>query len=261
VLTANHSEPEVRLEEIQPDGGLLTLRSLRTPFPVSLVFRISGISDFRTSLFPSFDGSNLDGSQQLLDLRPVSTHTNFVGGLHMATPTTPPSPALTAIELEFLKLQTKYLWDIWEFHGRQRMSMFYYFVIVAGILVNGYLMVLKEVLIPTGVLPPICVLGVFVCFAFLMIEIRNRNMLYYADDLLRTLEKDYFFNSAYKDLGPLTRRVIEEDCNWWFRNSKMKYWIPATYLTIMLGFLICLADSVWLLRHKHIFMSALNTVC
>lgn len=174
----------------------------------------------------------------------------------MGTPGTPPPPtALTAIELEFLKLRTKYLWDVWEFHGRQRMSMFYYFVVVAGILVNGYLIVLKEPLIPKGVLPPICVLGMLLCLAFLMIDIRNRKMLYFADDLLKDLEKDCLFNSSpYKDRGPIARRAIEEDRYWWFRISKMKYWIWMTYFTVMLGFLMSLADSIWLvLSHKHIF--------
>jgi hypothetical protein len=160
----------------------------------------------------------------------------------MGTPGAPLSPT----DPEILKLRTKYAWDFWEFHGRQRLSMFNYFLLITGILINGYLLALKEHFYHA--LLSICLLGMLQCLAFFMIDIRNRDMLYFADDLLRHLEEDYLFDSPpYKDLGPTTRRKKEEGSDWWLRNSKMLYWIRGTYGVIAVGFLI---SAIWLFMYR-----------
>ena len=153
---------------------------------------------------------------------------------------------LSATQMEILKLRAKYAWDLWEFHGRQRMNMFNYFLVITGILVNGYLSVLKDQTI-WGALSPICLLGIFQCLAFFMIDIRNRKMLYFADDILKELGRGFLFASPpYSELEVATRRDEEEKADWWFRNSKMKYWIQGTYLIIGLAFLALLIYSMWL---------------
>jgi hypothetical protein len=148
--------------------------------------------------------------------------------LHMGTTGTPPLPnGLSSTELEMLKLRTNYAWNVWEFAGRQRVSMFNYFLLITGILVNGCLLALKENI--RGALPAICLLEVFQCVAFFMIDVRNRKLLYRADDLLGQLERDYLFEAlSYKDSGPLTRRDNEEREHRWLRICRMKYWMRGT---------------------------------
>jgi cytochrome c oxidase subunit IV len=171
----------------------------------------------------------------------------------------PSTTTLSVADLEILKLRTKYAWDVWDFHGRQRITMFNFFLLITGILVNGYLMALDKLTVSfPGVLPPICLLGMLQCLAFFMIDIRNRNMLYFADDLLKGLESDYVSPSSrsalLRDAGPMVRRDQAEPTDWWLRNSKMMYWIRGIYLVVALGFLASLADSIWLLiYHKHLF--------
>ena len=164
----------------------------------------------------------------------------------METPGTPPSEVvLTTSELEILKLRMKYAWDWWEFHGRQRMNMFNYFLVVTGILVNGCLTALKDATIRDGALTDICLLGVFQSISFFMIDVRNRKMLYYANDLLRCLESKYLIGDPCPGL---TVRAEEEGRNWWLSKTKMVYWIRGTYLLVALGFMLVLTQFC-LARH------------
>jgi len=192
--------------------------------------------------------------------RPATTEARLrvvqmvAGFSHMETPDVQPpqkneepieltTPTLSAIELEILKLQAKYAWDWWEFHGRQRMSMFNYFLLVTGVLVNGYLVALKESLYAAAV--AICLFGMLQCLSFLMIDIRNRTMLYFAADVLEWLEKDYLFKPGFgMELGPWSRAIRAGASNWWFRISQMSYWIRVTNTAIATGFFVALADSI-----------------
>ncbi len=171
----------------------------------------------------------------------------------MGTPESPTSQnGSPRNQLEILKVRMDYAWDVWEFHGRQRMSMFNYFLLITGILINGYLTALKEEGLH-GLLPPICVLGLVQCFVFAMIDWRNRKMLYFADDLLRESEEELFKSPPNEHAGPMARRVKEES-HGLFRYSKMLYWIRLTYGVIALGFLAALIHSICLfLSHGHSF--------
>jgi hypothetical protein len=157
----------------------------------------------------------------------------------MATPESPASPNES---VEILKLRVSYAWGVWEFHGRQRFSMFNYFLVITGILVNGYLTALKEKDLH-GLLPAICLLGLVQCCVFTMIDWRNRKMLYFADDVLRESEKKLFQSPPSEHAGPMVRRVTEES-HGLFRYSKMLYWIRLTYGVIALGFLAALVHAV-----------------
>lgn len=160
--------------------------------------------------------------------------------------------ALLANDLEIVKARMTYAWSVWEFHARQRLSMFNYFLLIIGILINGYLIALKDGGLH-GLLPALCLLGLIQCLVFAMIDWRNREMLYFADDLLQESEKKLYTSAPNEHAGPMVRRVTEET-NRPFRYSKMKYWIRLTYGVIALGFLAALIDSIWLLIcHRHPF--------
>ena len=160
---------------------------------------------------------------------------------------------LSANELDKVKARITYAWNAWEFHARQRLSMFNYFLVIIGIVINGYLTAFKDTTLK-GVLPALCLLGLIVCLVFFVIDCRNREMLYFADDFLKQSEKALFSSPSREQDGPMIRRDRKEKVSWPFRYSKMKYWIRFTYGAVALGFLTALIDSITILVFKkHLF--------
>lgn len=162
----------------------------------------------------------------------------------MATPSDP----LLATELEIVKARTSYAWNVWEFHGRQRLSMFNYFLVIVGILINGYLAALKDPSLHR-ILQAVCFLGFVQCLVFGMIDWRNRKMLYFADECLKKSEGILFQSPPEPHIGPMAMRDREEEGPGLFRYSKMVIWIWMTYILIGAGFLIALIHSTCLLSY------------
>lgn len=148
-----------------------------------------------------------------------------------------PGSTLSASELETLKAKLSYAWNVWEFHGRQRMSMFNYLLVIVGILVSAYITALKDKDLH-GIVLAICLLGFVQCFVFVMIDWRNRAILYFADSLLRESEGELF-----KSGGPMCQRAAKESRGL-FRFSKRIYWMWLTYTLIGIGFLAAFIRSV-----------------
>lgn len=69
-----------------------------------------------------------------------------------------PGSTLLDGDLESVKARLGYAWNVWEFHGRQRMNMFNYFLVIVGILVNGYIAALKDNSLH-DIVPAICLLA------------------------------------------------------------------------------------------------------
>lgn len=142
-------------------------------------------------------------------------------------------------DLELVKARLGYAWNVWEFHGRQRMNMFNYFLVITGILVNGYINAVKESSLHR-VVPAICLLGFVQCVVFLMIDWRNRTMLYFADGLLKESEKELFKSPSSP--GPMSQRS-EKEARGLFRVAKMVYWIWATYIIVGIAFVLAFVRS------------------
>lgn len=142
-------------------------------------------------------------------------------------------------ELDTLNAKLNYAWNVWEFHGRQRMSMFNYFLVITGILVSGYVAARSKDG-PHEIVPAICLLGFVQCFVFIMIDWRNRTILYFADGLLREAEEQLFNNERK---GPMSQRAAKESQGG-FQFSKMVIWMWLTYILIGIGFLAALIRSV-----------------
>jgi hypothetical protein len=147
---------------------------------------------------------------------------------------------MSSDESEIMKVRLKYAWDWWEFHGRQCMNMFNYFLLITGILANGYLTARKETTLHVALLP-ICMLGIAQCLSFFMIDVRNRTRLTFAEDLLESLEKDFVFPCPrYAAGGPVVQSRETEHEKRLFRHSKMVYWIRGTYVLVAVSFLAAL---------------------
>jgi hypothetical protein len=152
-----------------------------------------------------------------------------------------PSSAFGATELEVLKAKLSYAWNVWEFHGRQRMNMFNYFLVITGILISGFVAASKETALH-GILPVISLLQFVECLVFLIIDWRNRTILYCADDSLLESEKILFALPPCGISGPMSERKKKE--KGLFGLAKMVYWIWLTYILVGVISLVALFTSV-----------------
>jgi hypothetical protein len=89
------------------------------------------------------------------------------------------------------KAKLDYSWKWFAFHAIQRTNMLNYFLVGIGILANAYVAAVTSKF--TLVALSIAVLGAAVSFSFFMLELRNRSLVGYAQNVLRGLEREYLF--------------------------------------------------------------------
>jgi len=148
---------------------------------------------------------------------------------------------------ELLKTRLQIAWNWFEFHARQRMSMFYNFLIITGILVNGYALAHKDQIY--WMAGAASFLGLFQAVCFVVIDIRNREMIRFAEEALQKLEVDFLFPDGFNlgefQLGLRRRDRTPEGGKWTLRRLlKMKYPIRAMYLAVFFMFLAACVDSI-----------------
>jgi len=94
---------------------------------------------------------------------------------------------------KLLEIRYDYGWKYFDFHAKQRMMMFNFFILFAGILANSYFFLVKESLFETSI--GVSILGLGVTFAFIFLDRRNEELVHMAEDVLASLEKDILFKN------------------------------------------------------------------
>lgn len=89
-----------------------------------------------------------------------------------------------------------YAWKWFDFHGKQRMQLFNYFLIITGILANAYVTALDKKFFSVGVI--VCVLGVLQSLGFIVFDIRNRDLTERAERALHVFEHEKQLFKGYK---------------------------------------------------------------
>lgn len=167
-------------------------------------------------------------------------------------------------DTELQKLRLDFAWKHFEFHARQRTTMFNFFVIILGVVVTGFVAAVRE----EGVryfAPYIALTGMFVSVAFLFLDIRNTQLLEFSERIIYEIERRYLFlgfkssevgtafsTVANGQLGTLYREKLERDPQewgigesrklsrfWlWLRNrfAMHKFWIRAVVIISIVGF-------------------------
>ena len=157
-----------------------------------------------------------------------------------------------------------YAWNFFDFHAKQRMSMFNFFLIFVGFVISAYATLLKD-----GYCTVSSILAftatVLTCF-FIRLERRNEELVFIAEDVLTSLECDVLFEGYNREvvwphrrswwLGQMNkkqelkpsgifRRQKEEDKE--FKPSKNEHgkWLPRFQIAIVVIFGI-LAVLPWL---------------
>ncbi len=134
-----------------------------------------------------------------------------------------------------------YAWKWFEYHAKQRVSMFNYFLIASGILAHACVnLICAECFVLAMVL---AIIGIFVSGSFLILDCRNAQLVYLGEDVLRKLEKSILFPEDFTGIGEkneqrprgiLFRELSENKrCP-----SKHKIWLRVVEALIALCFVV-----------------------
>lgn len=154
------------------------------------------------------------------------------------------------------KAQLDYAWKWFDLHAKQRTALFNYFMIIIGILANASVVSYKEGY--AIVAATIAVLGALTSLAFIMFDVRNRELVAESEAVLEKLEDDHLFpatfvGAANNRLGLLAverrTRMREGEARSIVANlKKHKLWIRGLEAAVGL----CFVASLFVLPHQRI---------
>jgi hypothetical protein len=149
---------------------------------------------------------------------------------------------------DLTKIQFDYAWKWFDFHAKQRTTIFNYFMVIVGILANALITAYKEGYRP--IVFPIGLLGAATSAAFIVFDIRNRHLVREAEDVLEKLEDDLIYPAAFQGAGGkrLGFLVAERESmmregqhrDFWRSVLKHKWWIRGIEFAVGVCFLAAL---------------------
>lgn len=157
---------------------------------------------------------------------------------------------------EIMKLRFDYAWKWFDFHAKQRMQLFNFFVIITGVLATAFATAYDKDLHYVSL--AVCLLGSIAAIGFIVFDIRSRELTRYAEDVLDKLEQDWLFPGAAsttEDQVPhgLMRREVANKMRegmagerGWRNFRKIKVWVRAieglVAIAFMIGLIVTVAD-------------------
>jgi hypothetical protein len=154
---------------------------------------------------------------------------------------------------ERVKLQFDYGWKWFDSCAKARMTMFYYYLIIVGILANALVLSYKEGY--SAITVGIAFMGVLTSFGFMCSEIRNRGTIGIGEDVLEKLENDVIFPDDFVDdagnkLGLLTverKKGMRHGQRRSFKANLLKhtYWILLIQAAFALCFLLAITMAIF----------------
>jgi hypothetical protein len=138
-----------------------------------------------------------------------------------------------------------YAWKWFEFHAKQRTTMFNFFLVFTGIIASGIFSLLKEPSSNHLAAAAASVFGCFVSLGFIVLEFRNRALVDCAEDVLLHLEQSEIFSwNEKKGTAPLALLYREKKSGVAMAYCQHKYWIPIIQGFFCLGFIALTIYSV-----------------
>lgn len=141
---------------------------------------------------------------------------------------------------EIEKMRFDYAWRWFDFHAKQRTTMFNFFLIVTGIVANGIFALLKDP-VQQGPATIASFSGALITIGFIFLEFRNRALVKYAEDVLFHIEKSQIFSWDVKTSetnAPLALIYRERAGGMLKGFCRHKFWIPIIQGLVGIGFLI-----------------------
>lgn len=103
---------------------------------------------------------------------------------------------------DLTKLQFDYAWKWFAYHADQRIKMFNYMLVVFGIAAAGIVNALDQGKhIPPEAIAMLCFISSVVAIFFVLVDRRNRNLIWLGEDVLIHLERDDIFGTGKKIAG------------------------------------------------------------
>lgn len=89
----------------------------------------------------------------------------------------------------------QYVWDYFQLHATQRLKTFEFYIVIATVLLSGYVVSLKEDnLMPIGI--ALGILLTILSFVFWKLDVRNKQLIKNAEQALKTIEEELISESA-----------------------------------------------------------------
>jgi hypothetical protein len=140
-----------------------------------------------------------------------------------------------------------YAWKWFEFHARQRTTMFNFFLIATGVVANGiFTLIAKD---HAALAASVSFIGAFLSIGFIFLDHRNQTLLQYGRDVLQHLEHTEIFDWDQKVSGkkaPLALLYREFEAGIPCRIAQHSIWIPIIQIVACIGFLLL---GVYSLKH------------
>jgi hypothetical protein len=112
----------------------------------------------------------------------------------MSASTVPESEELFPFDtsgLDISKARQQYGWAWFDFHARQRTTIFNYFLITLGLVINAYATLMQSGLYYIGAL--VAFAGAVAAYGFLCLEIRNSQLVHWGEAVLEQSERNFLF--------------------------------------------------------------------
>jgi hypothetical protein len=104
--------------------------------------------------------------------------------------------------VEFEKIRFDFAWRHFEFHARQRTTMFNFYILLLPFILAGFFYFLKE-----GNVPPtsmtagatfVTAVGAVLTVVFGLLDVRNRQLYLISQKNLRLLESNFLYTTTYR---------------------------------------------------------------
>ena len=140
-------------------------------------------------------------------------------------------------------------WKWFDFHAKQRTTIFNFFLLITGIILNAYVLAIRECLYQIAI--ALSVFGILQAIVFFLFDIRNRQLTAHAENVIEMVERTHLFPEDYrspkincgKQIGLL---IVEKETGMregerrsifqWF--LKMKVGIHIMHFSVMLIFVL-----------------------
>ena len=150
--------------------------------------------------------------------------------------------------IEFEKLRFEYAWRHFDMHARQRIQMFYFFLISIAFICGAFANLANSQKDELALLAPyIAVAGLVVSLIFLALDFRNQALYSISRRHLKAIEKNVLYPDGFRELfenptdksGKITGIMLENSLGpyWLFRH---KFLIPLCQLGAVVLFLVLL---------------------
>jgi len=142
-------------------------------------------------------------------------------------------------ELELLKLRVDYAWKWFSFHADQRTKMFNFMLVVVGIFAAGVAGAWKDGI--PELAGWLCVVPAVLTIVFMLLDRRNRDLVWLGEDVLRELEKRYLFGENAQIANPKDKQIPYGIL--WRQTREEKDWLTRDYVTLSIR-------DAWLGKHR-----------